>query len=350
MAGPTSNDANRLRAPGAEGLTAVVLSKKQAAVVVVVVAAGAGVVRATPATANPDIDTVQQNVDALFQEAEQASERYNDAKIRLAELRTDLGLMKGDAKAQKKQLNRLRSQLRDSMLDEFQASGSLGDFGQLVTSTDPAGFLADLGTQSSYDDLGASLYEEFATQADALSLRLGATKTKAAQVATLKDQLAEDEATIQAKYTEASALLDDLEAEEREALLSRSEVRAPAPASVPVSGRASAAVNFALAQVGKAYVYGAAGPSAFDCSGLTMRAWGMAGVGLPHSSAAQFSSGQRVAESDLRPGDLVFYYSPISHVSIYIGNGMAVDAGNPGSGVRVSPLHMMPYVGAVRPG
>jgi cell wall-associated NlpC family hydrolase len=105
-----------------------------------------------------------------------------------------------------------------------------------------------------------------------------------------------------------------------------------------------------MAQVGKAYVYGAAGPSAFDCSGLTMMAWAQAGVSLPHSSSAQYSSGPHVAASDLRPGDLVFYYSPISHVGMYIGNGMIVNALNPGAGIRVSSLYSMPYVGAVRPG
>ena len=122
------------------------------------------------------------------------------------------------------------------------------------------------------------------------------------------------------------------------------------PSDVPASGRAGAAVSFAMAQVGESYVYGAAGPSAWDCSGLTMVAWAQAGVGLPHSSSAQYSSGTRVAVGDLQPGDLVFYYSPISHVGMYIGNGMIVHAANPSTGVQVTGLNTMPYVGAVRPG
>ena len=88
-----------------------------------------------------------------------------------------------------------------------------------------------------------------------------------------------------------------------------------------------------MAQVGKSYVYGAAGPSAFDCSGLTMMAWAQAGVGLPHSSGAQMGSGTPVSQSELQPGDLVFYYSPVSHVGMYIGNGQIVNALNPGAGV-----------------
>ena len=103
-------------------------------------------------------------------------------------------------------------------------------------------------------------------------------------------------------------------------------------------------------QIGDAYVYGAAGPDAWDCSGLTMAAWGAAGVGLPHSSSAQFSSAPQVSTSALQPGDLVFYYSPISHVAIYIGNGKIVHAANPSYPVKVDPVGSMPISGAVRPG
>ena len=133
-------------------------------------------------------------------------------------------------------------------------------------------------------------------------------------------------------------------------MLARSAASREVPADVPASGRAAAAVAYAMAQVGDAYVWAATGPDAFDCSGLTMAAWAQAGVALPHSSSAQYSSGTRIAASDLQPGDLVFYYTPISHVSMYIGNGMIVDAANPGAGVRVAELYSMPYVGAVRPG
>ena len=91
-------------------------------------------------------------------------------------------------------------------------------------------------------------------------------------------------------------------------------------------------------------------PSADSSAASSDRAPPSAGVALPHSSSAQYSSGPRIAGSGLRPGDLVFYYSPISHVGMYIGNGKIVDAANPRSGVRVTGLYSMPYVGAVRPG
>nr|WP_275402624.1 NlpC/P60 family protein [Streptomyces sp. SID13031] len=105
-------------------------------------------------------------------------------------------------------------------------------------------------------------------------------------------------------------------------------------------------------QQGDSYVWGASGPSQFDCSGLTMYAWGKAGVSLSHSSKAQYGEGRKVSRADLRPGDLVFYGSPsIHHVGMYIGNGRMVHAPNPGKPVKTDDLdYMSGYVGAVRPG
>jgi cell wall-associated NlpC family hydrolase len=124
----------------------------------------------------------------------------------------------------------------------------------------------------------------------------------------------------------------------------------PPPASVVApTAAAQVAVDTALAQVGDPYVWGAAGPSSFDCSGLTMYAWGAAGVSLPHSSSMQSTVGTAVSYSDLQPGDLVFFYSPISHVAMYIGNGLIVSAPHTGDVVKVIQLAYMPeYAGARR--
>jgi cell wall-associated NlpC family hydrolase len=117
-----------------------------------------------------------------------------------------------------------------------------------------------------------------------------------------------------------------------------------------VSGRAQTAINFALAQVGKPYVWGAAGPSSYDCSGLTMASYAAAGIHLPHSSLMQYNYGTHVSYGSLRPGDLVFFYHPIGHVAMYIGHGMLVSAPQTGQDVMVVPLKyfMSDYVGATR--
>jgi cell wall-associated NlpC family hydrolase len=114
---------------------------------------------------------------------------------------------------------------------------------------------------------------------------------------------------------------------------------APAAAATPA---AQLAVNTALAQQGKPYVWAAAGPNAYDCSGLTQRAYAAAGIHLPHSSRLQSTMGTPVSRAQLQPGDLVFFYSPVSHVGMYIGNGQMVHAPTSGSVVKVVSIDHMP--------
>jgi hypothetical protein len=298
------------------------------------------------ATAEPDIDDVRDRVDRLYHEAEQATERYNDAKLELQQLNDELDSLEADETREGKRLAEIRGDVRDSILQTYQGN-TLGAAGGLLDS-DPDGFLNELSTMSTVSDIQDSLLSDYNDELKAYTIRHEETEDRRDQIADLEDQLADEKDTINGKLDQAQDLLDDLEAEEREEILSRDSDRLPS--EVPASGRAAAAVQYAMAQVGDAYVWGAAGPDAFDCSGLTMMAWAQAGVSLPHSSSAQYSTGVHVAESDLMPGDLVFYYSPISHVGMYIGSGMVVDAANPGVGVRVTTLHSMPYVGATRPG
>jgi len=311
------------------------------------VIAAVGFMPSSPASAEPDIDDVQARVDRLYHEAEEASERYNDVKLELQELQGDLDSLRADEQRQDARLEVVRKQVQDSVVRQYEGQ-SLNAVGQVVVSDDPQAFLSQLSTMSAFNDLQSQLFDDYATELKSLDIRSDATEKRAAEVAQLEKKLAEEKATIDDRLASAKSVLSDLKAQEREDILSRGSLRVPS--DVPVSGRAAAAVQYALAQVGDAYVYGAAGPSAFDCSGLTMMAWAQAGVALPHSSSAQYSSGPHISQGDLQPGDLVFYYSPISHVGIYIGNGMIVHAANPSTGVVVSSVNSMPYSGAVRPG
>ena len=320
-----------------------------AAISGVLLAVVIGSLPSSPAQAEPTIDQVQTRVDRLYHEAEQASERYNQAKVELAELRKDLDALQADQDRQDGRLATVREQVQDSIVSQYEGT-SLSAVGQAVVSEDPGGFLSQLTTISAYNDIQTQLLDGYATELKALDIRTSATDDRRAQITALEQQLADDKATIDKKLAEAKDQLATLKEEERQELLASRGGTVRLPSSVPVSGRAAAAVGYALAQVGDSYVYGAAGPSAFDCSGLTMMAWAQAGVGLPHSSSAQFGSGVHVSSGDLQPGDLVFYYSPISHVGIYIGNGLIVHAANPGAGVLVAGVFSMPYSGAVRPG
>ena len=320
-----------------------------AAISGVLLAVAIGSVPSSPAQAEPTIDQVQTRVDRLYHEAEQASERYNAAKVELDELRKDLDALQTDQDRQDDRLTSVREQVQDSIVSQYEGT-SLSAVGQAVVSEDPGRFLSQLTTISAYNDIQSQLFTDYATELKALDIRRSATADRRAEMSSLEKQLAREKATIDEKLAQAKEQLGKLQDEEREALLASRSGDVRLPSSVPASGRAAAAVGYALAQVGDSYVYGAAGPSAFDCSGLTMMSWAQAGVGLPHSSSAQFGSGPHVSSSDLQPGDLVFYYSPISHVGIYIGNGLIVHAANPGAGVRVAGVFSMPYSGAVRPG
>ena len=302
---------------------------------------------ATPAQADPDLDDVREKVDKLYTQAEAANEDYSNAKLRLKDLKDLLKDLNADEKRQRKDLDKIRAELRDSVLRQFEGS-DVSAVGQVITSKDPQEFLAGLSTVSSYNTLQADLLARYNTEAEALHVRREATEEREAEMAKVKTTMAQKKSEIDEKFEAAQSELDELEADELEEIQS-TDTSIPGNLPPP-SGRAKAAVDYALAQVGDAYVYGATGTESWDCSGLTMGAWGQAGVSLPHSSSAQYSSGPQVSRDQLAPGDLVFYYSPISHVGMYIGNGQIVHASNPSTGVKVSPIDEMPYTGAVRPG
>ena len=314
------------------------------------VTASVGMIPSGTAEAKPSVQDVQHRVDRLYRAAEQASERYNAIHVQLQQMKGDVTALRADQARQQKQTEKARRLVADSIVSQYEGD-SLSAVGQAVVSSDPSAFVSQLTTMSAFNSMQAGQYSAYLTQAKALSIRQTATKAQLDKLAALEKQAAADKATVDKNYAAAKDVLGRLQAEARDRLLaaSRDSTRV-STADVPVSGRAAAAVHFAMAQIGKPYVYGAAGPSAYDCSGLTMAAWRMAGVSLPHSSSAQYGSGTHISESQLQPGDLVFYYSPISHVGMYIGNGMIVNAENPSAGIRVTGLHSMPYVGAARPG
>lgn len=312
-------------------------------------------VSATPAgaapvepQAKPDIDKVKAQVNSLFHQAEVAGERYDAAKLRINDSRTTLAALQSDLVRQQGVVDSLREQVASSLVEQYQGQ-SISTAGQVALSGDPSAFIDGLGAMSAYNSQRSETMQQYTVELSRLKLREKAVQEESTQLDKIQTGLAKDKAVIDKKAGAAKAQLASLQASQRKAVLS-GDYTGSVP-SVSATGNAATAVHYALAQVGKAYVWGAAGPSAFDCSGLMMRAWGAAGVGLPHSSAAQAGYGTPVAsQSDLKPGDLVFYYHPISHVGMYIGNGLIVNAENPSVGVKVTGLNSMPYAGAVHLG
>src|SRR5581483_8301915 len=165
-------------------------------------------------------------------------------------------------------------------------------------------------------------------------------------------------AEIEAGIAEAKSLYEQLNKRYHEALAAAAAAPTSMPAITPPPGgpppapnpNAQAAVDAAYSVIGTPYVYGAADPNVgFDCSGLTMWAWAHAGVSLPHSSEMQYQVLPHVDRTDLQPGDLLFFYSPIHHVGLYIGGNNMIDANHPGDVVNIRPITWDVYVGAARP-
>jgi peptidoglycan DL-endopeptidase CwlO len=305
--------------------------------------------------AEPSMDEVEQRLDTLYHEAEAAQERLNTLNEQMDDKRERLTALKSELRAQRRQYTHTSNAVAGMVAEEAQSVESqLSATQQLILADSPGEFQTKLAAQEALSEQKGQMLVRLTTVANKLALREQQVSRQLADVRADQKQAAKEENTVDAKVADAEDLLAELRAEHRAALrrqraqeASRSAVRTT---TAPVSGAAGVAVDFAMDQIGDAYVYGAAGPDAWDCSGLTMGAWGAAGVSLPHSSSAQMSSGTPVSSSDLQPGDLVFYYDPVSHVGIYVGNGQIVHASNPESPVSTAPVFSMPYSGAVRPG
>jgi peptidoglycan DL-endopeptidase CwlO len=332
--------------------------------------------------AEPSIGEVEQRLDTLYHQAEAAQERLNSLNLRLAEKRERLTTLRSDLPAQRRLYHQVSDEVAGMAALEAQSVESqLTMTQQFWMSRDPRELLDRMAAQDALSRKKGVTLTRLTTVSRALREREQQVAREVAAVRAHQQQAATEENAVDANVARAENLLAELEAERRAELRAararQAERRAealrearaeqqeqaarqqeaqepsrsrPQPQTSPVSSRAGTAVDFAMDQIGDSYVYGAAGPDSWDCSGLTMAAWGAAGVGLPHSSSAQFSSAPQVSTSALQPGDLVFYYSPISHVAMYIGNGQIVHAANPSYPVKVDPVNSMPISGAVRPG
>lgn len=343
-----------------------------------------GLVLPAPSSAAPDprIPQVQERVGRLYHQAEVAAERWNTGREELVDARAGLRTLRTDLAAQERRVTRLRDQVGAMVALQVQSS-PMSTASQLLIADDPDSFLAGLAAVQSYSDQQAVLVDSLHQEEERLVFQQEQMSAQVAAIAVDVAALHQAKAEVDAKAAEAKALLGRLEAARRQRVRARiaaaeaAEAAAAAqaqaattvaptspsssapsssaprssapqpPTSTQASGSAQAAVNYAIAQVGEAYVYGSAGPSSWDCSGLTMMAWGAGGVSLPHSSTMQSGMGTAVPMSSLQPGDLVFYYAPISHVGMYIGNGQLVHAPNPSSSVEIVPVDSMP-IAAIR--
>jgi len=319
----------------------------------------AGVLAPVAASGAQTLAQVQAKIRQLEEDATAAAEGAQEAKVKLAALTKTLNGIKAKAEIQGQTVSSLKNSLGSIAVEQYK-TGGFGQSFELLFSSDPSLYLSSAGALDAITRRKSAQLRKFETAQQRLNATTLTVNDKMALVAATQKKLAAQSALAQKKLAEAEKLLSKLTKAERERLarLAEEEENADQASSLKaaqsasgVSGRAGTALKYALKQIGDRYVFGAAGMVTWDCSGLTMRAYQSAGVSLPHSSAAQSRLGKKVSLNALKPGDLLFFGRPVSHVGIYLGGGKMVHAPRSGSRVKVAPsgsLGRKPLVGARR--
>ncbi|MFJ3295362.1 C40 family peptidase [Streptomyces bacillaris] len=367
---------------------------------------------AAPAEPKPAIEDVQKKVDELYRQAGSATQQYNRAKAAATTQRAKVDTLLSDVAKRTERINEARRELGAYAAAQYR-TGGIAPTATFFLADDPQGYFDQSRLMSRATERQQKAVDDFRTQqAEASKKRAEAVKSLEKLTET-QTALRASKQTVQTKLTEARALLSRLTAEEKarlaelerkkeaearekaERLAARQAAEAKEREAAEKKAREEAAkesaeaggsgsgsgsgsgtgtgtspgsgtgtgtgagsgyaakaekvLAFARAQIGKPYVWGATGPSSYDCSGLTKAAWREAGVTLPRTTWDQVKVGTRVATSDLQPGDLVFFYDDISHVGIYKGDGMMIHAPKPGANVREESIYYMPIYGSVRP-
>ncbi|WP_326767819.1 NlpC/P60 family protein [Streptomyces sp. NBC_01591] len=315
---------------------------------------------AAPTGANSSVPQLLSELRKLYQQAEEATETYNGTAAELKKRAAQAKKLDVELVAARTALADGRDEAGRLAREQYQGRSDFSAYMRLLLSRDPehllnqehvirhaaAGRAATVkrltGAEKRADELATEsrkvldrqrvLAAKQKKQRDTVRSRLKAVETK---LATLSG----------AQLTELSRL-EQRDVEKAQGALAASGALSSTRRPSEAGGEA---VKYAIKQVGKPYVWGAEGPDSFDCSGLTSQAWAKAGRVIPRTSQEQWRQLRKVAVNALRPGDLVIYFPKATHVALYIGNGLVVQAPRPGSRVKVSPVASNPLLGAVRP-
>ncbi|WP_326785965.1 C40 family peptidase [Streptomyces sp. NBC_00151] len=336
---------------------------------------------APSAEPRPSIEAVSKKVDDLYHQAETATDKYNATREKTAEQRERVDTLLDDVARRTEKLNTAREELGSFAAAQYRTGASAPDTATLLLADNPQDYFDQTQLMSRLTTRQKAAVDDYITE-QAATTRKRAEATRSLESLTASQKaLKTSKATVQHKLTEARSLLSKLNAEEKARLaaiekkkqeqaaakaaeLARQQAAAEKAAqqqsssgtttgtasgstsgsptgstATDSSSKAAEALAFARAQIGKPYVWGATGPDSYDCSGLTQAAWKAAGVSLPRVTYDQVKAGTTVALADAQPGDLVFFYDDISHVGLYIGDGMMIHAPKPGAYVREESIY-----------
>jgi cell wall-associated NlpC family hydrolase len=301
-----------------------------------------GVGRAQSVQPRPSLSSLVAQARQLSNEIDSLGQQIDGLRMQLTHARTEARLAEQAAARDQQAVTTSKNTVAALAAQSYMNVGFDPTL-QLLTSGDPNQFLNEAATVQELDQNAGVRYTTLRTAQLAAERARTTAEQQIAQVTVLQTQLNKKTTVIQQK-------IDKINSSAMQQAMAIFQQTGQYPTfTLPMANTVGAtALRYALTKRGDAYVWGAAGPSEFDCSGLVVWAFGQEGIALPHYTGSLWNSGMHVSRADLEPGDLVFFFADISHMGIYVGNGLMVHAPTYGQPVQVAPIDWGSYVGAVR--
>ncbi|MEW2467388.1 NlpC/P60 family protein [Streptomyces sp. NPDC046994] len=323
----------------------------------------------------PSVEEVEKKVDDLYRQAESATDKYNAAKEQSTKQRKRVDTLLDDVAQRTQKLNEAREQLGSYAAAQYRTGAAAPDTATFLLADTPQDYFDQTQLMDRLTGRQKETVDDYFTDRSATMKKRQEAAESLRTLTESQETLKSSKTEIQKKLGTAREMLSRLTAEEKARLAAiekkkqeeaqrqaeelarqqeaaRQKQAAQESSSTTTSGssgtsttdssngtQAEKALAYARAQVGKPYVWGATGPDSYDCSGLTQAAWKAAGVSLPRTTYDQVDAGTTVPLADAQPGDLIFFYDDISHVGIYIGDGMMIHAPKPGAYVREESIY-----------
>jgi len=301
-----------------------------------------GISAAQVVAPKPDLKTLVAQAKQLEFEINSLSEQYDGLRIQLTRAKANAKIAQQAASRGQAALAVGQQAIAQLAAANYMNSGLDPTF-QALTAGNPGQFLSQASAIAEMDQSSGVMVSTLSRQVEQALRDKETAQQQIAAVNALENQMNGKKKLILAKIDKVNS------AAMKQAMDIFEQTGQYPKVTIPTANTVGAqALQAAISRLGYPYIWGAAGPTSFDCSGLVMWAYQQVGISLPHFTVSQYNSGVHVSRSDLEPGDLVFFFPNISHVGMYIGNGMMIDAPNFGEDVKVQPIYWNAFVGAVR--
>jgi cell wall-associated NlpC family hydrolase len=320
-----------------------------------ILAAGVVVAAGGPAGAapQPTVSQVQARLRQLTTKAEKLDQRYNQVQQELTSASRRLKLVNSEAARYLKRFRSMRAEIARIAAQAYE-NGNMTSVAAMLTSGDAQQILDQSSILLELSSSNSAEMSQFIAAARQLTGAQQAAKRAKTAIGALRNNLASQKRSLDKLIGQQKTLLAQLTPAQQQGIGPGSSGGGGGGTTTykgPTGTQAEKAVAFAYAQIGKPYVFGAAGPDAYDCSGLTMASWAAAGISIPRTSYEQWASLPHVPTSQLQPGDILVF-NGAGHVGLYVGGGMLIDAPNSGLTVEkiaLSGWYQSTLIGAVRP-